>query len=391
MVNSVIGICDTNTVYMKKLAEYFMQKSSIPLQIMTFSDGSQLTQYLEKDTLDILVTGGGVLLDVPDPCGLDAGIEIQKKEGIRNYVKWRIELVDFMIDTEMINHCIFKASRYRSSAQLLQLVEQLISQGTSEDTRLAGTTKKTQGYDHIFYGEMIHTERAVVREKNDSKSVIGIYSPVNRCGKTSLAVLLTELLGQKYSSLMISMDHHSILFSGEEWNLAELIYRMSRENSLRSEPKLYQNFSEYEEFIRIWQNVSYIAAPQSVEDLTQISAIQLCELLELLKCKSSYHHIVIDICEGIEKLYLVLKQCDLIFMPVLDDCISKSKIDQFEQSICSMIGQEEWTLLSDKIHKVQLPETIEAESADHYYKELIWSDFGNYAGKLLDQYKLYLW
>ena len=49
-MNNVIGICDTNIMYMKRLAEVFMQKSDIPLQIMTFSDYSQLIQYLKDIT-----------------------------------------------------------------------------------------------------------------------------------------------------------------------------------------------------------------------------------------------------------------------------------------------------------------------------------------------------
>lgn len=391
MENNVIGICDTNTVYMKKLAEYFMQKSSIFPQIMTFSDDRQLVQYLEKGQLDVLITGGEVLLDDLNSCSSDTGIHaVWKKEGIKEHVKWRIELVDFMMNTERKDHCIFKASRYGSSAQLLQLAENLITHGTLEDTEIVSPAEGLQKGTHAVYGEWTYRGGNVVREKESSKNVIGIYSPVNRCGKTSLAVLLTELLEQKYSSLMISMDHHSELFSGEELNLAELIYYMSRGNNLRSGPEQYHSFSEYEGFVRKWQDISYIASPQSVEDLTQISAVQLCELLDLLKCNSNYQHVVIDMSEGIEKLYLVLEQCDVIFMPLLDDCISKSKLEEFEKNMCSVIGQEEWRLLSEKIHKVWLPETIEAESTENYYKELIWSDFGNYAGKLLEQYNIYL-
>ena len=63
MVNNVIGVCDENTVYMKKLAGYFMQKSSIPLQIRSFSDWEQLIRYLQSNELDVLILGGVTFLE----------------------------------------------------------------------------------------------------------------------------------------------------------------------------------------------------------------------------------------------------------------------------------------------------------------------------------------
>lgn len=390
MVNSVIGICDTNTVYMKKLAEYFMQKSVIPLQIMTFSETSQLIRYLKKERLDILITGGDVCVDdhLNQLCGTDAGMNTgQRKGGIKSYVKWRIELVDLITGIESTDHFVFQVSRYGSSAELLQLIEQLAASYEEGAMSSDRHIQEDKGYYKIGLEESTYTEENITGKKRVFRKVIGIYSPVNRCGKTSLAVLLAELLGRKRSALMISMDHYSD-FSDGELNLAELIYCMSRENTLRTEQKTVQDFSEYERFVKQWQDISYIPAPQSAEDIAQISALQLCHLADLLEQKSSYYYIIFDLSEGMEELPLVLKRCHIIFMPVLDDCISRRKREVFEQNMSAVMESEEWALLSEKIYQIQLPETIEAENMDHYYKELIWSNLGTYASRLLEQYRI---
>ena len=48
--------------------------------------------------------------------------------------------------------------------------------------------------------------------------------------------------------------------------------------------------------------------------------------------------------------------------------------------------QEAWESLKCRIYKIQLPETIEADGVENYYRELIWSDLGNFAGQILEQY-----
>lgn len=389
MVNSVVGICDTNTVYMKKLAEYFMRKSGIPLQIMTFSEYGQLIQYLEKYYLDILITGGEICMeDLDQVCDMDAGMDThQRKEDIRSHVKWGIELVDFVAETESVGGTLFKVSRYGSSAELLRLIERLISEGKNTETAVLYEKHNWEITGDIRIGAETCIERKNLKAKESSKKIVAIYSPVNRCGKTSLAVLFTQLLMRRGNSLMICMDHYSDIFSDEESNLAELIYCISRENNLRTE-EVEHDFSEYEGFVKKWQDLWYIAAPRSVEDLPQISALQLCHLIDLLRHRSHYQYIVIDLSDGIEKLPLVLEQCDKIVVPFLEDCISRRKLDIFEQSMINVMGADEWILLSEKTGKVQLPETIEAENTENYYKELIWSDFGEFAGRLLDQYGL---
>ena len=385
MVNSVIGVCDENTVYMKKLAGYFMQKSSIPLQIRSFSDWEQLIRYLQSNELDVLILGGVTFLEKWQRWD-DVQADKERylcEEGMKEHVKWVIKLVDEVSGKELKeekgNHNL-KVSRYQPPAELLATVEKL-TEGNSFNGN--DRTNPRMIRENSFYE--INTEKDIRIHERDTR-VIGIYSPINRCGKTSLAVLFSEILARRGNSLMICMDHHNGILADEELNIAELIYYLSREQQLVSRGEHFYDFSQYDRFVKKWEQISYIAASPLVENMMQIPPEPFCELIHLLQKTNKYQYIVLDLSEGIESLYKVLNQCDVIFMPVLNDCISKSKIQQFEQQINSVTERDVWESLKCRIYKIQLPETMEADGVENYYRELIWSDLGNFAGQILEQY-----
>lgn len=385
MVNNVIGVCDENTVYMKKLAGYFMQKSSIPLQIRSFSDWEQLIRYLQSNELDVLILGGVTFLEKWERWD-DVQADKERylyEEGMKEHVKWVIKLVDEVSGKELKeekgSHNL-TVSRYQPPAELLATVEKL-TEGNSFNGN--DRTNPRMIRENSFYE--INTEKDIRIHERDTR-VIGIYSPVNRCGKTSLAVLFSEILARRGNSLMICMDHHNGILADEELNIAELIYYLSREQQLVSRGEHFYDFSQYDRFVKKWEQISYIAASPSIENMMQIPTEPFCELIHLLQKTNKYQYIVLDLSEGIESLYKVLNQCDVIFMPVLNDCISKSKIQQFEQQMSIVTERDVWESLKCRIYKIQLPETIEADDVENYYRELIWSDLGNFAGQILEQY-----
>lgn len=385
MVNNVIGVCDENTVYMKKLAGYFMQKSSIPLQIRSFSDWEQLIRYLQSNELDVLILGGVTFLEKWERWD-DVQADKERylyEEGMKEHVKWVIKLVDEVSGKELKeekgSHNL-TVSRYQPPAELLATVEKL-TEGNSFNGN--DRTNPRMIRENSFYE--INTEKDIRIHERDTR-VIGIYSPVNRCGKTSLAVLFSEILARRGNSLMICMDHHNGILADEELNIAELIYYLSREQQLVSRGEHFYDFSQYDRFVKKWEQISYIAASPLVENMMQIPPEPFCELIHLLQKTNKYQYIVLDLSEGIESLYKVLNQCDVIFMPVLNDCISKSKIQQFEQQMSIVTERDVWESLKCRIYKIQLPETMEADGVENYYRELIWSDLGNFAGQILEQY-----
>jgi hypothetical protein len=60
-------------------------------------------------------------------------------------------------------------------------------------------------------------------------------------------------------------------------------------------------------------------------------------------------------------------------------------VEEFERHICDVIGRESWDVISNKIHKLQLPLVMESETIENHYKELIWSDMSAYVKSLLQE------
>lgn len=392
-MNNVIGICDTNIMYMKRLAEVFMQKSDIPLQIMTFSDYSQLIQYLKDYNLDILIIGGDISFDgLNEWQSVDSGMNMNCQEVIRQHIRYLLELKDEKGGIEKDGDCCFRISRYQSATELYCMIKRLIMGNPTDDspTMEYGELKNGSGVFFNEDGESGFGRKFIIQEEYEQEEgcIIAVYSPVNRCGKTSLSVLLSQFLQRKHSSLMICMDHYSKIFSDEEFNLSELIYYMSREINLRKEENRVKDFSEYGDFVKKWEEVSYISAPKSVEDISQISALQLCRLLDSLRNRSSFHYIIVDLYGGVENICKVLEQCDFIFMPVLEDCISQCKVEEFTQHMINLMGQSAWNQLSSKIHRIRLPLTFEANGVENYYRELVWSDLAGTVGEIVNQYNI---
>ncbi|MGN0268402.1 MAG: hypothetical protein ACI4D7_12085 [Lachnospiraceae bacterium] len=368
-----IGIWDDNTEYGLRLAEYLMHCTEYQIQIMTFSELRQLVKWIRKHRLDVLITGGDNALEEIRHMYYEDVFSDQKEE-VQDLVSAVIELQDKVMEPVETGRNHYKVSRYWSSLNLMNFI--------------IGTVLKIPDSSGIYgkrrekYGESIPDSGRMNRRNN--VDIIGIFSPVSRCGKTTLSVAFTQLLGETERSLMICMDQYSEIFSSEQDNLSDLIFRMGTACSTESESQ-QDLFSDY---VRNWNQMEYIPSPVYEDDLNQISSLQMVDVLKLLKEQSRYRYIVVDIRTGMDNLQEILQQCDQIFMPDPGDTVSSSKIHMFEELMRKQRVQEteEEEFLLNRIHKVRLPEVIQTNTLENYYKELGWSSFGKCVREVMERY-----
>lgn len=413
----IIGICDTNTVYRTKLAEFFLKKTEAFMQVMTFSERLYLENYLKQKAMEILIIEEQIFSQLPLIQAELLNQEDLSEEGGALHVRKVILLADERIELQKQGVHVIRISRYSSCEMIFHLVLSFLSQNRAEgqpfpEGRIgypAGSEEgcgESAGYTELelegagpssHYSE-IFEKRGYYgtgadgwdRKKEGSGKqtfVIGVYSPIHRCGKTSLAVLFSSLLKEWSRSLLICMDQSAGFFMREQMNLSELIYCMSSRNGMRYLQEEEHTVLPYESFIVHEETLSYIPVPVSGEDLGQISGHQLKQLLEQIRCGGDYPYVILDLSERSEGLLEALNSCDIVFMPVLKDCVSKSKIHAFEQELNRACGSDK--SLQSKIHKVCLPVAIETESIENYYKELMWSSLRKKAEHLLREYEIF--
>lgn len=385
MKTYVIGMCDSDSIYMKRLAEYFMHKSCIAVQIMIFSEADHLIEYLGDHTLDVLITGGDVDLErFTEWFGVVESADFTGSGEVIRSISWGIYLHEMAAGDQQLNDKMFRISRYRSSAGLLQFVQKLLQKNDRKGMeKECADGKPIKLEDTLAKGQIQDIQRTG-EEDPFGCCVIGVYSPVQRCGKTSLAVLMTQYLSKHNPTLLISMDQYAELFSDQENNLAELIFKLSGNIQLRLGKRQEGNFEPYQGFVKQWGEISYIASPEA-DDLRQISGKQIAELVKLLKEGSSYRYVVMDLGGTVEDSYALLESCRYIFSPSLEDCISRKKQQMFEQWVKKKDAARSGNVVS-KLHRISMPEVIDAENEENYYRELMWSNFGKAAGELLRQY-----
>ena len=375
----VIGICDQNMIYMKRLAEYIRRKEEDTFQVIIFSDTESMVRFLEKEHLNVLIAGEEVWsqclsaeddFHVPDKVSIELGVILVETDLVQNKRN--------MADEGSFGFCskILYFNRYCSGLELFQAI------------------KNTGVYEiHDRRGQKAESslrKSAVMQEENLDSYVIGIYSPNHRCGKTSMAVLISELLQNNTDeSLYICMDRFSEYFSADEFNVSELIFKADRihmQTSNAAEAEKYFSQIQVEPYIRKKQKFSYIPSSSLVEDLGQIDGMLFSDVLKILRQHGKYKWIIVDMPEWMENIQTVLAECTHVFMPVKKDCSSQSKLRQFRHLMGCEQKRTQWDIVKSHLFEVYLPETPEADYLENYYEELAWSEFGYAVKSILSQH-----
>ena len=205
-------------------------------------------------------------------------------------------------------------------------------------------------------------------------SVIGIYSPVNRCLKTSFALKMGQLLSRNERVLYMNLEEYSgfsrLISSQYTQDLSDVLYlyRQGAYSWLKLKAIVYS-----------WGSMDYIPPVRYAEDLNQVSPEDLAMLLERIALESGYEKILVDVGQRGKGALPILETCDIVYMPVKDDCISAAKVEEFEE----YLAQAGTKGLQERIHKLKLPYHNSFGRRETYLEQLLWGELGDYVRRLL--------
>ena len=196
-------------------------------------------------------------------------------------------------------------------------------------------------------------------------SLIGIYSPIHRTGKTTFAIALGKEAAKRESVLYLNLETYS---GWEEWTgreepytLADLLYYAKQEKG-NLETRIGAMTGYLDE-------LAYIAPMEMSEDLKAVTSSEWIELLETLRNRKIYKKIILDFGECVQGLWEMLSMCQEIYMPVRTGRIARGKILQFEKNV-RMLGREE---LLERMVKIQLNQDI-SKDVKRILKRKEWQD-----------------
>lgn len=329
MRKRVMAVYDVDPFYSDRFSEFVNQKEQVPFEVMAFTSLERLREYAKENAIEILLISSAVPKEEIDRLGATQVIMLSDGEAIRAEGQYpsiyKFQSTDSIIREVMACYCIRPAEP------------------------MAAMMKNTG-------------------------TVIGIYSPVNRCLKTSFALTLGQLLSKNSKVLYINLEDCSGLgkLMGEEFkaDLSDLLYFYQQGN---------YSWVHLSSVIYSMGEMDFIPPVRYPEDLCQVTAEEMADLLARIAGESAYDVLVVDFGQFGKKAAEVLEICHTVYMPVKDDCVSAAKIEEFEE----YLEQAGKGTLKARIRKLKLPYHSNFGRRDNYIEQLLWGELGDYTRKLL--------
>lgn len=342
----LIVIFDEDSDYADCLADYFRTKGCLASEIVVFTKKDPFLDFIEKNSVDILI------------------INQELKELINGISSDNIFLLcetKVSVPDTANTHFLYK---YSSAEELLRQV--------MADYNPSGT-----GACISFTGR-------------GNGKIIGICSPLGRCGKTSFSLSLGLRLSLNNTCLFISFDECSSIHlfperrRPQEKNLTDLLYYFLQSPELM-ESRLLST-------IKSVQNLDCISPSVQPGIYTEVTPDDWISFLSCLKALRRYDYIVLDF-GTLQPVSHMLKLCNHIFIPELkNDSYSETKLSLFLESLNSAHGSN----ASGKpdggnnlpIHRIFVPFVNFSPNGTDYLVSLTSGELGQFTALIISDYDL---
>lgn len=258
-----IGLFDEETEYVERLAVYLGEYGA--WNVVAFSDRELFKKYIQEHRMDVILSTDRELLHCIR----------QEKE----------ELIPIWLSEEGAKgsgeyFCVY---RYQRAKEIGKQVEIAIHQSQLQS-----------GFEI---------------------QMVFVYSPVNRCGKTTLALRLVEESFGKW--LYLGMEDYSIV--AQEESMEDFFYYW-----------MERRLEKILEIIK--QGNGRVVLTKSPFEARMIRVEDLLWLKELLK-ESDYQGLVLDIGTGVLQDFELLHLADFIVLPFVSEEAAEKKVELFEETM----------------------------------------------------------
>ena len=172
-------------------------------------------------------------------------------------------------------------------------------------------------------------QRFLRHVETSNRRILAVYSPIHRIGKTTFAVSLGKELAKRGKTLYLNLEEYpdagGRFLRAEGKNLGDLLYYL-RQTQEDMAMRLSAMPAKLEELY-------YIPPMLMSTDLKEVPFEDWQLLFQTLRRESVYENIVLDMGESIQGLIELLGLCDRIYMPVLEDEISRRRLALFEENV----------------------------------------------------------
>lgn len=171
---------------------------------------------------------------------------------------------------------------------------------------------------------------------NGNGRILGVYSPVHRIGKTTFSLKLGKALAQSEDVLYLNLETYAGMggyFRDQDApDLANVLYYAKQE---RDDIGI-----RIASMVKRMGDLDYIPPMKVWTDLRAVHTEEWKTLFERLISQSVYSVIILDIGNGMEDVFQLLRMCDQILMPCAEDVYAMAKIAQYQHMLKVLRYQE---------------------------------------------------
>ncbi|MCD8154486.1 MAG: hypothetical protein LUF78_07365 [Clostridiales bacterium] len=332
MKKNIFAVCDLEVDYACNFMDYLNQKRNIPFEVQAFTSVESLLEYGQRVPIELL------LISVKAMCEKVLELKIGKI----------IILSEGVHPPELDQYS--SVYKYQSSANVIREVM-------------------------ACYGEEKALEPVQFPVLKKTTEILGVFSPLGRCLKTSFALTLGQVLAREKAVLYLNLEEYAgfeeLMGKGFAADLGDLLYyvRQKNENLIHRLNGIVQNVN----------NLDYIPPVRTPPDIRAAAWEDWERLLNELSVNSSYETVILDLGNGIDETFQLLDRCKIIYMPVLGDTMSACKVAQFE----NLLRIWDYSHILGKIVKIRPPFHLEGSASENYVEQLVWSELGDYVREVL--------
>ncbi len=327
---NIFAVCDLEVEYAYNFMEYLNQRRNLPFEVQAFTSPQILCEYAKTQPIEILLISDKAMCE--EVRRLKVGKLIILTEGVHNP-----ELDQYP-----------SVYKYQASDSVVREVMEC-------------------------YGAEKAARESLPQWKRQA-SVIGIYSPVGRCQKTSFALTLGQILAKDRAVLYLNLESYSGFeqLLGEVWerNLSDLLYFLRQDNA-----SIVHKLSG---MIQSVQNLDFVPPALAPMDIQCTDVKEWLRLIDSIVSESAYEVLILDLGDCVQELYQILDVCTKVYVPVRGDSVSMAKLAQFE----NLLRMWDYESVLEKLQKIKPPFYSTNRTGKGYIEELAWSEMGDYVRQL---------
>lgn len=300
MKRNRLAICDPEQEYAYRLMEALSRKEDFPYEILTFTSVDRLYTGLTERPAQLLLIAQSVF-----------------REEMKN---WPAEQIVVLCESETFPETDVSAiSKYSSVTKIRKKMMEMAA--------ASGNLPPSAKIDRPV-------------------RLLGIYSPVKRCLQTTFAFVLGQFLARSHNVLYLNFESYagldSMLSRSFETDFSNLLYY------LQDSPETLQN--------RLYQMTENINGMDMIPpafsgfDIFRMRWEEWERLFETLE-SSKYEYVILDLSDGVQGLFEMLRRCSRIYTIVREDGFAQAKCRQYED----ILRKADYADVLEKTKKVQIP------------------------------------